>query len=162
MKNAWKDTIIGLFESKPFLFVSRIIVGLLFISSGLVKLIQPVEYFEIAINRYQMVPLAVAHIAAYIIPWVELVFGTYLFLGYWLHRSASVLAILTGIFQIALAQALLRNLGLDNCGCFGNGSIHLTLYQSFLIDTVMLLCLIQIATSKNRPLFSLDHCLDSR
>lgn len=140
------------------LFVARILIGLLFFYSGLSKLIQPIEYFEVAVGFYQIVPEEVIHYVALVIPWIELTSGTFLLLGYMLESAAGTLAILTGIFQGILGQALVRRLPIDECGCFGGGFVHLTLYQSFVLDTVLLLLLIQISTAE-RNRWSLDHLL---
>jgi len=140
------------------LFSARVLIGLLFFYSGFSKLIQPIEYFEVAVGLYDIVPDAVIHRVAMITPWIELVGGTFLLLGYALEKSAVVLSILTGLFQIILGQALVRRLPMDECGCFGGGFIHMTLYQSFVLDTVLVLLLIQIAGAE-KNIFSLDNKL---
>jgi len=138
--------------------VGRFFIGAIFCYSGFSKLIQPIEFFEVSIHFYELVPDRFVHGIALIIPWIELIFGAYLLLGYWRKGSAGVLAGLTGIFQIVLAQALIRGLSIDECGCFGGGLVHLTLFQSFFLDTVLVLTLIRIATSDGE-LFSLDRLL---
>jgi uncharacterized membrane protein YphA (DoxX/SURF4 family) len=138
------------------LLVARLLMGCLFFYSGLSKLIQPIEYFEVAIDQYSLFPEGLIHGVALVVPWVELISGTFLLLGYMPAKAARVLAVLTGLFQVVLAQALLRRLPMDECGCFGGGLIHLTLYQSFTLDTALVLLLIQIASSEN-SLFSLDN-----
>lgn len=142
----------------PLLFAARILIGLLFFYSGFSKLTQPIEYFEIAVGLYEIVPQALVHAAAMVIPWIELVGGTFLLLGYALEKSAAVLSVLTGLFQLVLGQAVVRRLPIDECGCFGGGLIHLTLYQSFVLDTVLVLFLIQIAAQEENIL-SLDNRL---
>lgn len=137
-------------------FVARILIGALFLLSGFSKLIQPYEYFQIAISMYQIVPDGFLPITAMLLPWIEMLFGTYLLIGYFQNMSATVLLALTAIFQLILAQALLRRLPIDECGCFGAGNIHLTLYQSFTLDTVIALALIFISTDTIR-MYSLDN-----
>lgn len=141
-----------------FLLTARLMSGALFFYSGFSKLIQPAEYFEVAIGQYALGSPDIAHYAALAVPWIEILSGTFLFLGYLLEASAGVLAVLTGLFQLVLGQALVRRLPMDECGCFGGGFIHLTLYQSFVLDTILVLCLIQIATA-DRQLLSLDRLL---
>src|SRR5882672_6874917 len=92
------------------LLLARLLIGGLFFYSGLSKLIQPIEYFEVAIDQYSLFPAGIIHGVALVVPWVELISGTYLLLGYMPARAAGVLAFLTGLFQIVLAQALLRHL----------------------------------------------------
>ena len=137
------------------ILIGRIMAGSLFFFSGLSKLSQPSEFFEVAINFYEIVPYSFVHGAAIIIPWVELIFGTFLLLGYCQHISAGILLGLTAIFQMVLAQAHIRQLPVDECGCFGGGLVHLTLLQSFALDTFLALVLIQVATSNFKG-YSLD------
>lgn len=143
----------------PFLlFAARVLIGTLFFYSGFSKLIQPAEYFEVAVGFYQAVPEAWIPAVSRTMPWIELIAGTFLLLGYALVQSARMLALLTGAFQVILGQALLRRLPIDECGCFGGGFVHLTLYQSFALDTALFLVLIQIAAHRTSP-FSLDRLL---
>ncbi len=139
------------------LTVFRILIGALFVYSGLSKLIQPIEYFEVAVAQYDLMPEKFIHVVSLIMPWIELIGGMFLLLGRRIPQAAGVLAALTGIFQMVLAQALLRHLPMDECGCFGGGFIHLTLYQSFALDTVLVLILIQLSDTKDSRV-SLD-CL---
>ena len=145
------------------LFAARILAGALFFYSGFSKLIQPVEYFEVAIGQYTVVPEAAVHYVASVIPWIEMTAGTFVFLGYMLEGAAGALGVLTAMFQIILGQALVRRLPMDECGCFGGGFVHLTLYQSFVLDTFLVLIFIQIATAE-RNILTLDRWLmrDSR
>lgn len=145
---------------ETLLVPARVLVGGVFFYSGLSKLIQPSEYFELAISFYRIIPDRLLHPIALVLPWIELISGTFLILGYCLIPTAVVLSILTGIFQLMLGQAIVRRVPIDECGCFGGGLVHLTLYQSFVMDTVMLLTLIQVATSE-KPRFTLDNLLNN-
>ncbi len=141
--------------------ILRMLIGVLFFYSGLSKLIQPIEYFEVAVAQYDLLPDKIIHGVSLVMPWIELIGGTFLLLGRRIPAAAAILAGLTGIFQIALAQALLRRLPMDECGCFGGGFIHLTLYQSFAMDTVLVLILIQLSDTKESR-FSLDQVYPPR
>lgn len=138
------------------LLAGRLAIGTLFFYSGFSKLTRPIEYFQIAIAPYDIVPEIFVAAISWIVPSIELLLGTFLLAGYWLNGSAAILAALTGLFQLVLAQALIRRLPIDECGCFGGGLIHLTLYQSFVLDTIAVLVLIKIATSSSKK-FSLDN-----
>lgn len=136
----------------------RILIGGIYLLSGLSKLIQPIEYFEIAVGFYDLIPDNAIHYVALIVPWIEFIFGTHLLLGYDTKKSGIILAGLSGIFQVVLAQAVLRDLPVDECGCFGGGYVHLTLYQSFALDTFLVLCLIQIISHRSK--FALDNIFE--
>lgn len=142
----------------PSLLAARFLIGGLFVFSGLSKLIGPIEYFELVIGFYQIIPEPAVHAVALFTPWLELIAGTFLLLGYLLEAAAGLLALLSVAFQAILAQALLRRLPIDECGCFGGGLAHLSLYQAFVLDTVLLILLIQIATQIEKRL-ALDNWL---
>lgn len=138
------------------LTTARFLIGVLFFYSGLSKLVQPNEYFQIAIGLYQLVPERLIPLVSHTVPWIELLASAYLLLGYRTGLAAGALAGLTGLFQLVIGQALLRQLPVDECGCFGGGFIHLTLYQSFALDTLLLLALIQIASAQKHR-WALDN-----
>jgi len=148
--------------SKFLLFLLRVVIGALFVYSGFSKLIRPIEYFEVAVAQYDVIPDFLTHYLCSMVPWIELIGGAYLFLGYQIPISGGVLVFLTGVFQVALAQALLRKLPMDECGCFGGNSIHLSLYQSFVMDTMIVIGLIYLSTSENSFLLSLDNAFLER
>jgi uncharacterized membrane protein YphA (DoxX/SURF4 family) len=127
--------------------VLRYAIGALFLYSGFSKVVNPPEYFEVVIGFYRIFPPSLIPIIARTMPWIEFIFGAFLFLGYWTRGAASILAVSTCLFQLVLAQALMRGLDINECGCFGGGLVHLTLYESFVMDTTMTLCLIWIASS---------------
>jgi uncharacterized membrane protein YphA (DoxX/SURF4 family) len=143
---------------KKLFFILRILVGGIFFYSGFTKLIEPSASFEIAMSFYQIIPPHFIHPIAVILPWVELILGAFLILGYLLAPTAIALICLTALFQLILGQALVRRLDIDECGCFGGNLIHLTLYQSFILDTALLLILIQIVTTSYNIL-TLDNYL---
>lgn len=124
----------------------RLLISVLFIYSGLSKLIQPIEYFQVAIGLYELFPDPILILVSHIVPWIELLYGVYLFLGYREKLATAALMTLAFMFQLVIGQALLRHIPLDECGCFGGGFIHLSLYQSFLLDTSIILLLNWINT----------------
>jgi uncharacterized membrane protein YphA (DoxX/SURF4 family) len=136
---------------------ARVLIGVVFVYSGWSKLARPSEYFQLAINLYEIVPNVLVPTVALTLPWFELVFGSFLLTGYWTKGAARVLACMTACFQFLLMQAMIRDLPIDHCGCFGEG-IVLTLFQSFTLDTAMLLILVQISSTGRLP-FSLDSAL---
>ncbi len=140
-----------------FLLTLRFMAGLLFIYSGFLKLIQPVEYFQFAMGLYQFVPENLIPFFALIIPWLELITGAFLFLGYLSKPSSFVLLCLTVLFQIVIGQAVFRGLPIEECGCFG-GLIHFSPCQTYIFDSVVLLVLLALTLSP-RNSFSLDSII---
>ena len=101
-------------------FVSiRILIGCFFIFSGFEKLVRPYENFLYIIEGYQILIKPLAEIVAIILPWFEFILGIFLILGLWSRVALRALLILTTAFLLTVSQALLRNLPIKDCGCFG-------------------------------------------
>lgn len=152
---------INFVKSECFIFCVRVIIASIFILSGFSKLGNPIEYFEVVISLYKMSPENLIPFVAYVVPSIEIIFGSFLLLGYSVSMSAAVLASLSALFQLVLAQALLRGLRINECGCFGGGYVHLSLYQSFMLDTVLSLSLIHISMNEHRFL-TLDKFISEK
>jgi len=103
-------------KSGVLLLLSRIILGIVFLISGILKLIDPVQFSE-AILNYQVVGRVLSGWIAVIIPTLEIVLGLGLVSGVWLPEALIATAGLYVIFDVMIAQALLRGLDIS-CGCF--------------------------------------------
>ncbi|MHB1177583.1 MAG: BT_3928 family protein [Daejeonella sp.] len=126
-----------------FLTFSRIVVGVLFIFSGLIKANDPLgfgyklqEYFEVFhiafLNDYS-VPIAI------LLCTLEIVLGSQLLLGFYSRKVACGLLLLIIFFTFLTFYSAFFEV-VTSCGCFGD-AIPLTPWQSFSKDLV-LLCLI--------------------
>ncbi|MBF0569367.1 MAG: DoxX family membrane protein [Candidatus Omnitrophica bacterium] len=136
--------------------IIRLVLGVLFIISGLEKALGPTENFLYVIQGYEILPDALARLAAVGFPWIELIVGVFILLGLWLDVALKALALISVFLIGMVGQAIARNLPLDNCGCFGS-LIHLPLRGVILVDVTVLICTIiclkNIARSSR---FSLD------
>lgn len=115
----------------------RIAIGLVFMASGMEKLLSPLQNFLYVIQGYQLGFAFIENGAAYIVPWLELCLGAFLVLGLWLKFSLRGLSFLTLGFILVVAQALLRGIDLKDCGCFGEW-LHIPPQRIILLDTIML------------------------
>lgn len=134
----------------------RLAIGGLFIYSGFSKLIQPQGYFEYIVGMYDLGPEWAVSIAATAIPWVELICGTFLAVGYMTRTSAASLLALVGLFQYVLAQAIFRKLQIRECGCFTD--LHLSPSQTYILDSQLFLILLAL-TFSNWHAGTLDQAL---
>ncbi len=100
-------------------FSARLLVGCIFIVSGFEKVVTPYQNFLYVIEGYEILPTAAATIIAQIFPWIEIVVGIFLILGLWLRESLAAAMIMFLVFIVVVAQALIRNLPIGECGCFG-------------------------------------------
>lgn len=97
-------------------------MGGLFIFAGLGKILAPLE-FASSIYNYKLLPEIMIGLAAVTIPWIELLSGTALLLGFKIKGASlsisSLLVILISILIISAAR------GLDvDCGCFSGVERH--------------------------------------
>lgn len=142
---------------KYILWFLRIVVGALFIFSGLVKAIDPYglsykmdEFFEVWEWYWMMpysLPLAILMIA------FEIIAGAALLLGY-AYRLFSFLLLGLIIFFTFLTSYVLFSGKIKECGCFGD-CIPLTPIQTFTKDVVLLIMGLVLVIFRNRisPVF---------
>jgi uncharacterized membrane protein YphA (DoxX/SURF4 family) len=94
----------------------RICIGILFLYAGIIKAGDPAG-FAVAIGNYQILPQWAVNPAAIVLPWLEILLGITLLLGFWIEGGSLVSAVLFSVFSIALAFNLIRGLDIS-CGCF--------------------------------------------
>lgn len=125
---------------RPVILISRIIIGVLFIFSGLVKANDPLglsykmqEFFEVwnmhALNEYTLT-FSVLMIV------FEIVAGVAVLIGWKMKLFAWLLLILILFFTFLTGYALFSG-KIRECGCFGD-CIPLQAYQSFIKDLILL------------------------
>lgn len=139
------------------LTLSRAIVGLLFIFSGLIKANDPLgfgyklqEYFEVFhisfLNDY-------APAIAILLCTLEIVLGALLLLGFYAKKVAWGLLLLIIFFTFLTFYSAFFEV-VTSCGCFGD-AIPLTPWQSFTKDLILLAFIIVIYRKKEliTPMF---------
>jgi uncharacterized membrane protein YphA (DoxX/SURF4 family) len=100
--------------------LARVYLGVVFLLACLHKIADPPS-FAVDIATYQLLPLPLLNLAALVLPWVELLAGAMLVLGFRTRAAALLVVGMMVIFMIALGWAL--HLGLDmSCGCFAAGA----------------------------------------
>ena len=107
--------------SNQYLLLSfRIILGLIFIYSGTIKVINTSDFSNSIIN-YRLLPELVINFLAITLPWIELTAGLLLIFGISVKENALIITSLLIVFIIAIIISLFRGLDID-CGCFGTVS----------------------------------------
>jgi putative oxidoreductase len=95
----------------------RLIVGGIFLISGLAKIADPVR-FLLTLREFRLLPGVLESFFAVYLPWLEFLLGLCVVLGI-LHRtSALLIAVLNGFFIVAIGSVIARGIEVD-CGCFG-------------------------------------------
>ena len=135
-----------------FLWLLRIIVGGLFIFSGLIKAIDPSglrykmdEFFEVwgmhGFSKFSLV-LAILMIG------FEIIAGVALLLGY-AQRVFSALLLALIVFFTFLTAYVLFSGKIKECGCFGD-CIKITPWQTFTKDIILLVMALVLFAFRNR------------
>jgi uncharacterized membrane protein YphA (DoxX/SURF4 family) len=146
--------------------ISRIVVGILFIFSGLVKANDPLglsykmqEFFDVW-SHYHSLKNIMTWLNDYALPFsiititLEIVVGVAILLG-WNKRFFSALLLLLIIFFTFLTGYAVFSGKIAACGCFGD-CIPLTAMQSFIKDLVLFMLILVICTGIKyiHPVFS--------
>ena len=133
---------------KALVNLARIIVGVLFIFSGFVKMVDPIgfsykleEYLGPAVFDIEfLAPHAL--ILAVVLVIFELLLGVMLLLGYAINFTRWALLLMIIFFTFLTFYSAYFNKVTD-CGCFGD-AIPLNPWQSFIKDVILLLLIIFI------------------
>ncbi len=99
---------------------ARIILGLVFISAALPKIADPPGFAK-AIWAYGLFPAWCLNPLALCLPWLELLCGLALLVGWWTRATSLWMAGLLLTFVLALSINLARHHPVD-CGCFGGSA----------------------------------------
>jgi uncharacterized membrane protein YphA (DoxX/SURF4 family) len=137
---------------KYIISISRFIVGILFIFSGLIKANDPLglsykmqEFFEVwgwhGLNDFTLT-LSVLMIA------FEIIAGVAVLVGWQMRLFSWLLLLLTVFFTFLTGYALFSG-KIRECGCFGN-CIPLTALQSFIKDLFLLLLILLIFFNRDK------------
>jgi rhodanese-related sulfurtransferase/uncharacterized membrane protein YphA (DoxX/SURF4 family) len=102
---------------RMFFSIVRILVGLFFLFSGAVKLVD-LQSFRDAIVMFDVLPKQFINITTVTIPSAELVCGLALLLNSFKRAALSILTFLVAVFITAIAVNLLKGRSFE-CGCLG-------------------------------------------
>jgi uncharacterized membrane protein YphA (DoxX/SURF4 family) len=107
---------------QPWLtFVFRLILGGVLLVAGALKVTDPYSSAT-SVRAYQILPVDLANLLGFILPFAEVAIGIFLIVGIWVRLNALAGAVLMIMFVIAIGQAWARGISLD-CGCFGKGGL---------------------------------------
>ena len=116
------------------------IIGVVFLLSGVFKLLDPVGAGLVVEEYYRFFHLGflmpTAKVVAVALALLEALLGTALISGIWRKTVAIVSTALLGFFTILTLFLAIFNPAMD-CGCFGE-VIHLTNFQTFLKNIILL------------------------
>lgn len=113
------NTLNKVLSNKYLLLGLRLVLGGVFIYASVYKIAEP-EDFARSIYNYRMLPEETINLMAIIMPWLELICGTFIIIGSLVRGSAMLIGLMLLVFIIAISAALARGLDIS-CGCFKVG-----------------------------------------
>ena len=100
----------------------RLYIGGLFVYASWHKIVHP-ELFALDVATYDVLPLVLVNPMAIILPYVELIAGVMLIVGFRARAGAVMVIGMLFMFAVALVLALAK--GLDvSCGCFASQTME--------------------------------------
>jgi len=117
------------------LLVFRLLVGGVFVYSGIVKALDPLDFAE-QVRNYRTVGQDLAFLVAVYLPWLEILAGAFLAAGVLKKASAALISLMLGGFIALVVVTMVRGIDVD-CGCFGTLSRRAD-WRLLLEDAVLL------------------------
>ena len=132
----------------------RVAVGVIFISFAYYKIIEPADFAK-GIWFYHMTPGNLINLAAIYLPWVELLCGIALIIGFQYRGAVILVNLMMIMFMVALALAIYRGISID-CGCFKAAKVtESSAMEALIRDVGIIVMSIQLYFSKSKK-FLLD------
>lgn len=117
---------------------ARLVVGGLFVFSGMSKVMLPHGEVMALVEQYQVVPRFLISPIAAGLPWIELASGTALCIGFLTTPTAWLVVAQLISFSVLMVVVLVARIPIEDCGCFGNLGIQETPLQVLIRDLVLL------------------------
>jgi putative oxidoreductase len=130
-------------------------LGALFVVAAVPKIADPPAFAHMVYN-YRLLPGVAVNVLALVLPWLELLAGGALLLGFWKRTAARTTGLLLLIFIGALSVNLARRNPV-NCGCFDPHAIDkpraellADMRWTILRDVAMLALVAQVMAANGR------------
>jgi len=152
-----KSIISNIIHGSRVVSAMRIVTGMLFVYSGIMKIIDPAAFGKVIV-MYDIAPAVMVPYIAIVLPFVETLAGLFLMTGFRIKAVALIAMTMMVAFSIAIAVNVVRGRSFD-CGCFELGrfgisedvSIYLVLRDGVLFLFFLLLFHVK------RNYYSLDN-----
>ena len=127
---------IKLLKNINFLFISRLLLGFIFIYASIDKILDPLSFSNL-IDNYHVTPVFLNNLFALFVPMLELVIGICLIFNLNINGASFISIALLLWFLFILSQALVRGINVD-CGCFdlNSGSLDDTELRNNMIKRI--------------------------
>jgi putative oxidoreductase len=140
---------------------ARVYLGVVFLLACYHKILSPGS-FALDIATYQILPLSTINLMAIVLPWIELVAGVMLLIGFRTRAAALLISGMLVIFTAAISIAVAKGLDMS-CGCFASqgASDDPISWRTISRDLSWLLLSLYIFAFDHNP-FGLDRWLTRR
>lgn len=138
--------------------LSRLVVGAVFIVSGVYKILSSPLEFIYMLQGLQILPDFLINFTAYVFPYAELYLGLFLVFGLFMRFCGLCFTSVLCLYEVMLAQAWLRDLPIAKEICFGPlfaNSILIEIFQN------ILLLLFIYSAFMPKPKYTLDDYIKS-
>jgi uncharacterized membrane protein YphA (DoxX/SURF4 family) len=132
-------------------FALRIYLGYFFIYASLSKIPYPAQFAE-AIANYRLIPYMFLNLGAIILPWIELVTGLFLIIGFKSRSSALVIGLLLIMFDVMVLINMYWGAPIT-CGCYDTVGEPIG-WKKVLENALMLVFSVQIYYCDRLELFN--------
>lgn len=132
-------------------FPARLALGGLFAYAGALKIADPQKFSE-AVRAFKIIPEQAQQLIlsiTFTLPWLELLAGVAVILGFWTRAAAALLAAASAAFVAGLLSLLARDIS-TSCACFGDAELfcsgpvgwcHVARTAAFLVVALLLLAI---------------------
>ena len=134
---------------------ARLVVGGLFVFSGMSKAVLPHGEVMALVEQYQVVPHYLISLIASGLPWIELASGTALCIGFLTTPAAWLVVAQLISFSCLMVVVLVAGIPIEDCGCFGNLGFQETPLQVLVRDLVLLGILVSVL-ARRRDAWGID------
>lgn len=135
--------------------LARLLVGGLFVFAGMSKLAMPHGEVVAQIQQYTVIPRLLTPLIATVLPWVEVVSGAALLIGFFTTAAAWLVSAQLVSFCLLMIVVIAAGIEIDDCGCFGQLGLKETPPQVLVRDLVMLALMWPVLT-RERDVWSVD------
>jgi putative oxidoreductase len=125
-----------------FEWILRIGLGAVFIYAGGAK-VPDIGAFFWDIHHFDLTPVRVSEVMAFLLPWLEIFAGLALIVGRLYFGAIAICGLLSLIFFVAISSAWYRGLDIT-CGCFGREDNQTNFPKHIAINVAMLLASIAL------------------
>jgi uncharacterized membrane protein YphA (DoxX/SURF4 family) len=115
--------------------IIHIVVGCIFLYSGIVKSIDVTGFAE-SIMNYQLTDYKLSLLVASTLPYLEILVGSCLIIGVQIKPALTLVLIMMAVFICVISYALFNNIDI-NCGCFSTKATESNLWTTLSRDVVI-------------------------